>query len=247
MLKPRRLDQSRTYKEWVTANCRASGVAGLEAAIGGEFAAFGIVELEILRYFGLTSEMCVIDVGCGAGRLAQPLSHFLHGSYLGTDVVPDLVSHARKLANRSDWRFEVVDKIVIRAADSSADFVCFFSAFTHLLHEQTYLYLTEARRVLKPGGVIVFSFLEFAIDFHWNVFEATVRDELAQGPHPLNMFLERTAINRFIEKLGLDLIEFRDGGDVFVPLPAPLTLSDGRVMEKFGNLGQSICAIRKAA
>ncbi len=77
MLGPRKLDQRQTYQAWVRANLAASGEAGYAAAIGGEFTAFGIIELEMLRFFGLTAEMCVIDVGCGAGRLAQPLSHFL--------------------------------------------------------------------------------------------------------------------------------------------------------------------------
>ena len=111
----RTLDRGRTYQDWVRANLAASGEAGYAAAIGGEFTAFGIIELEMLRFFGLTPDMCVIDVGCGAGRLAQPLSRFLTRPYLGTDIVPELVAQAKKRANRPDWRFEVVDKIAIRA------------------------------------------------------------------------------------------------------------------------------------
>jgi hypothetical protein len=37
--------------------------------------------------------------------------------------------------------------------------------------------------------------------------------------------------------------DIRSGDEVFVPLPAPLTLEDGRVMEGHGNLGQSICVL----
>jgi ubiquinone/menaquinone biosynthesis C-methylase UbiE len=65
---------------------------------------------------------------------------------------------------------------VIPEKDGEADFVCFFSVLTHLLHEQGFVYLQEAKRVLKPGGKIVFSFLEFAVPDHWAVFEGTVND-----------------------------------------------------------------------
>src|SRR4051812_14631544 len=131
----------------------------LRFAIGGEFEAFGFVETELLRHLGLSKHDYVIDVGCGAGRLASPLSGFLEGRYLGTDIVPELVSYARKLVDRPDWRFQLVKGIDIPENDAQADVVCFFSVFTHLSHEDSYRYLCEAKRVLKPGGKIVFSFL----------------------------------------------------------------------------------------
>lgn len=34
--------------------------------------------------------------------------------------------------------------------DNFADFICFFSVFTHLLHQDTYRYLRDAHHVLKP-------------------------------------------------------------------------------------------------
>ena len=43
----------------------------------------------------------------------------------------------------------------IPAPDGEADMVCFFSVLTHLLHEESYVYLQDARRVLKPTGKLV--------------------------------------------------------------------------------------------
>src|SRR3712207_6851625 len=45
---------------------------------------------------------------------------------------------------------------------------------SHLLHEESYLYLMEAHRALRPGGRVVFSFLEFPVPEAWKVFEANL-------------------------------------------------------------------------
>ena len=78
---------------------------------------------------------------------------------------------ARQSSTQCDWRFEVGTGLEIPEAADRADMVCFFSVFTHLLHEQSYVYLRDAKRVLKSGGRIVFSFLEFSMPSHWSVFE----------------------------------------------------------------------------
>jgi SAM-dependent methyltransferase len=147
---------------------------------------------------------------------------------LGIDLVPDLVEYALKVTMRPDWRFEVIDHIEIPEADGQADMVCFFSVLTHLLHEQSYWYLEEAKRVLKPGGRIVFSFLEFIESSHWQVFMNTVNDERGGGIHPLNVFLDRQAIGTWARHLGLKVEHLRGALDS-IPLEEPL--------------GQSICVL----
>jgi hypothetical protein len=52
--------------------------------------------------------------------------------------------------------------------------------FTHLLDEDVSRFLSEARRVAKQGGKIVFSFLNFECDSHWPVFDTAAR---ARPPH----------------------------------------------------------------
>lgn len=236
-----------SYQKYVNSinDGAISKQSAMSKAIGGEFEAFGIIEREMLKFFGLGSESYLIDVGCGSGRLAKPLSVFPNIKYLGTDVVPELVDHARKTVNMQNWDFKVVNDFVIPEKDSIADMVCFFSVLTHLLHEQSYIYLEEAKRVLKPGGVIVISFLEFKMDFHWNVFEATIKDAKESNKHPLNVFIERNSLILWARHLGLDVVDIRDGSEPFVPLDHPVILEDGSIQEKFGNLGQSICVLRK--
>jgi hypothetical protein len=90
--------------------------------------------------------------------------------------------------------------------------------------------LEEAKRVLKPGGCVVFSFLEFSEVGHWQVFLGTLADSKAGGAHPLNVFINRNDILVWAAHLGLELVDVRNAGDVIVPQ---------------GALGQSICILKK--
>jgi SAM-dependent methyltransferase len=137
-----------------------------EAAVGGAFAEAGRIQIEVLEAEGFRDQGMIVDIGCGAGRLASRLSALPGVSYLGLDVVPELIENARRLANRPDWRFEIVHRTHIPAADASADFCVFFSVFTHLPEPICLDYLAEARRVLKPGGKAVFSFLDPGLERH---------------------------------------------------------------------------------
>lgn len=214
----------------------------MQQAVGGEFEVIGQMELDLLVSVGLPVNGFLIDVGCGSGRLSTPLANYLQGDYLGTDIVPDLLEHARGLVNRPEWRFELCSDFTIPAENDTADIVCFFSVFTHLLHEETYRYLQESHRVLRGGGHVVFSFLEFAVDSHWNIFEADVRDVDSQ--HPLNQFISRDGIKAWAEHLEFEVANVWAGDVPYISLSRPLSLS-GNDFTTLGSFGQSSAVLRK--
>ncbi|SEI42831.1 class I SAM-dependent methyltransferase [Paraburkholderia diazotrophica] len=181
-------------------------------AVGGNFEHTGRVETNLLLHAGLCDGMKVFDLGCGSGRLAVSLSKSgINLQYMGTDVVQALLDYA-KSKTPSHFEFKRHLDISIPAADASIDIACAFSVFTHLLHYETYLYLEDMRRALKPGGLIVFSFLEFAEKGHWHVFESTVDAQRVKQVGHLNTFIERNAIQAWAEHLKLEVVQFIDGG-----------------------------------
>jgi SAM-dependent methyltransferase len=133
--------------------------------IGQEFFRY-LVELGGLRPFHR-----VLDIGCGIGRIAIPLTHYLDGSggYDGFDIVPLGIAWCReRITSRfPHFRFRTADlfngsynpsgRFEARAyafpyPDETFDFVLATSVFTHLLPADLENYLYEISRVLKPGG-----------------------------------------------------------------------------------------------
>lgn len=179
-------------------------------AVGGDYVRMGQLQYAVLRHLGLRDSQSLIDFGCGSGRLAAALGSHMQIDYLGIDIVQALLDYAATKAPPS-YRFILNRALHIPAPDASADMLCAFSVFTHLLHTETHLYLEDIRRVLRPGGRLVFSFLEFASAEHWAVFAASVEaHRVAMLPH-LNQFIERSVIDLWCEKLGYTREAFIDG------------------------------------
>jgi len=157
-------------------------------------------------------------------------------------VAPDRIGHTRALghcyyslgdyarAKAPTFGFVLHRELSIPRGDNSADIVCAFSLFTHLLQAETYIYLEECARILKPNGRIVFSFMEFAEPAHWNVFVQTMNVTRAASADHLDMFIERNAIGVWAANLGLIV-------DIYISAGCPIW--NGHA------LGQSIAVLRK--
>jgi ubiquinone/menaquinone biosynthesis C-methylase UbiE len=173
-------------------------------AVGGAYEAVGQIERDVLRFAGLRDGMSLVDLGCGSGRLAHALGRSMRIRYLGVDIVQALLDYARTKAP-PDYRFVLHRDLSLPVPDGSADVVCAFSVFTHLLHEESYLYLEDAQRALRPGGRVVFSFLEFADPAHWVAFEGAVNGQRSRTRPHLNTFIERNAIAAWAAHLGYEV------------------------------------------
>jgi ubiquinone/menaquinone biosynthesis C-methylase UbiE len=192
----------------------------MSLAVGGLYDSVGSGLLGLLVSEGLAENHTLIDVGCGSGRVPAAITRqgiLPNLQYVGTDVVQKLLDYAIT-KSRPGFRFLRHAEISIPVESDTADFVAFFSVFTHLLHEETYLYLQDAARVLKPGGKVVATFLEFEAAHQWPIFEGTVGQYQSKTRPHLNIFSERRMYRVFAEKLGYEEPVFSEGGQTVVVL-----------------------------
>jgi 2-polyprenyl-3-methyl-5-hydroxy-6-metoxy-1,4-benzoquinol methylase len=179
----------------------------MSRAVGGLFELMGSIETGILLHAGLRDGMRLVDLGCGSGRLASVVGSHAKISYLGIDVVEDLVQYART-KSPCDYEFTVHRELTFPCENQSVDMVCAFSVFTHLYLTEVYAYIRDAARVLRPNGVLVFSFLELTQPAHWQIFQQTLAAERAGTLPHLNTFIERPAIEEFAKRAGYRLERF---------------------------------------
>jgi SAM-dependent methyltransferase len=129
---------------------------------------------EFLRWFAelgdLRPDERVLDLGCGIGRMALPLTRYLDGGrYLGLDVVADGIEWCRANigARHPAFRFAHLDlhhpiynpngrertaDVRLPLPDASVDFAFMTSVLTHLPSAEVAAYAREIRRVLAPAG-----------------------------------------------------------------------------------------------
>jgi len=195
-----------------------------------EFRRQGDQQVEILRRVGLANGHSIYDLGCGSGRTAHALRRLgWTGTFKGADIQKEAVAFLN--AHCEGFPAVVWMDLSIDAGDDVLDLVYAWSVFTHLMHEETFIYIDDIFRALKPGGQLVFSFLEFAMPTHWTVFEHAVATRRAKAQKPADMFLHRDQIADWGARLGYGAPEFINGTDA--------------TATSTGLFGQSVVVMRK--
>jgi ubiquinone/menaquinone biosynthesis C-methylase UbiE len=135
--------------------------------IGAEFVGY------FINLCALQPYEAVLDVGCGSGRLAVPLTRYLNSAarYEGFDLSEAAIDWCRENISTKfpQFRFQVSDvgnaaytrrnrrrpkasRYTFPYEDNSFDFVFLTSVFTHMVSADMERYVQEVARVLKPGA-----------------------------------------------------------------------------------------------
>lgn len=118
----------------------------------------------------------ILDIGCGIGRVAVPLTRYLEGGeYVGFDVTRTAIDWCRReiTSRHPNFSFDRVDvyskhynpkgtipptKFTFPCANGSIDVAFLSSILTHMTPDAAAHYVSETARVLKSGGRAVMTF-----------------------------------------------------------------------------------------
>ena len=152
----------------------AAPPAWMPFVVGGDFHAVGA---EYFRYFvelgRLIPSASVLDVGCGLGRMAEPLTNYLvapPGRYEGFDIEPEAIAWCTR--RFPHLRFQLIEgananyyrgptpraELRFPFPNADFDFVIVTSVFTQMLPAEVERYLSELARVMKPGARSLMTF-----------------------------------------------------------------------------------------
>lgn len=131
----------------------------------------------LIEHTGLTPQGSVLDIGCGIGRLAAPLTKYLdkEGRYEGFDVVKTGIDWCNEniAARYPNFHFVWVSlkndlynldtnkestSFAFPYPASSFDSIVLTSVFTHMMPDDVTHYLREISKVLRPGGKCMTTF-----------------------------------------------------------------------------------------
>jgi 2-polyprenyl-3-methyl-5-hydroxy-6-metoxy-1,4-benzoquinol methylase len=179
-----------------------------------DFKTFGDLQVKVLRLHGLVNGMAIYDVGCGSGRTAQALVRSgWKGRYQGHDILRELVDHLKETC--PGYQACTHLDLSIPSETNSQDIIFHWSVFTHLLAEECFIYMKDMYRALKPGGKLLFSFLELSEPLHYRIFmqDVDIYEQPDQAIGHINTFLHREWISAWANEIGFRHVDFTSGSD----------------------------------
>lgn len=111
---------------------------------------------ETIRQLNLSSGESVLDIGCGPGYLCESMAEIVgrHGGVVGIDVSTDLIARCDRRKTSTWLSYAISDATKVNQADASFDVVVCTQVAEYVPDVDSVL--SEAFRVLKPGGRAVF-------------------------------------------------------------------------------------------
>jgi ubiquinone/menaquinone biosynthesis C-methylase UbiE len=154
------------------------------------------LEFPVFRWLGLSGQdQDILEIGCGSGYGAVLLSQLRPKSYVGIDLMPEMIELAKQ-RSLPNAEFLVMDAANLSDfPDASKDLVVIFGILHHIPAWREVL--DECHRVLRPGGK---TFLEepaaravriWDFFFRWN--------------HPPEALFSRTELENQLEWAGFSL------------------------------------------
>lgn len=191
-LKPTELDKRKVAKSFSRAATTYDAVAGLQRDVGNVL---------LQRLPSTLSPELIVDLGCGTGFFSQKLyENFYSKTILGVDIAQGMVQFARR--ERGDiahWLCGDAESLPL--GNANVDLI--FSSLAIQWCDSLPGLFRELRRVLKPGGVLLFSTLG-----PHTLHELKSAWQQVDGYVHVNRFQSADAVQQALVDGGFDLIDW---------------------------------------
>ena len=110
-------------------------------------------DLQVLTELADPAGRDVVDIGCGQGGLVRELSA-LGARVTGVEISEEMLGAARDRDGAAGAAYAVGTAQALPLADASVDVAVFMRTLHHVPVDELAAALSEARRVLRPGGMV---------------------------------------------------------------------------------------------
>jgi 2-polyprenyl-6-hydroxyphenyl methylase/3-demethylubiquinone-9 3-methyltransferase len=161
---------------------------------------FGLDEHELKPLAGKAA----LDVGCGAGLLAEPLAR-LGASVTALDAAPELIEAARAHATAQGLAIDY-RAIAVEALDGHYDLVTAMEVIEHVADPQAFVHALAAR--LAPGGLLILSTPNRTrLSKLLTITLAEGFGRIPKGTHDFDKFIDPEAMRGLLAAAGMEVID----------------------------------------
>jgi 2-polyprenyl-6-hydroxyphenyl methylase/3-demethylubiquinone-9 3-methyltransferase len=167
----------------------------------------------------------VLDVGCGAGLLCEPLAR-LGGNVTGVDAAPENIAAAQAHADLSGLAINYRAGEIAAQGLGQFDVVTCMEVIEHVMDPAAFIH--ELVRHLRPDGLLLLSTPNRTAASRLFLVEAAERlGQVPRGTHDWDKFLTPEELTALLADAGLDVIDME--GIAFSPMSG-LHLSDNMAL-----------------
>ncbi len=200
----RPLDYKRAWNEAAVAGAHDAILTGSTAE---SFERTGESDAKLVLRFLRDRDAAVLNIGCGVGRVERYLAPHVRELH-AVDVSGEMIALARERlsGNPNVHLQEIGNADFLRAFEPERfDLVFSFLVLQHLEREDAFLYLREAFRVLKPGGVLFLQFPNFLSPEYTRAFLEGV-EVTDRSPGRVRLYTE-VEVRHLLGMLGFEIAE----------------------------------------